>query len=56
MNRLSIYKTHPDIVLPKFATKQAACFDIAFQAEGKYEYNGYNMYNAPFSQIGRAHV
>jgi dUTP pyrophosphatase len=50
MNRLNVYKTHLDIVLPKFATKQAACFDIAFQAEGKYEYNGYNMYNAPFSR------
>lgn len=50
MNRLNVYKTHPNIVLPKFATKQSACFDIAFQAEGKYEYTGYNMNNAPFSR------
>ncbi len=50
MNRLNIYKTHPNIVLPKFATKQSACFDISFQAEGKYEYTGYNMNNAPFSR------
>lgn len=50
MNRLSVYKTHPNIVLPKFATKQSACFDIAFQAEGKHEYTGYNMYNAAFSR------
>ena len=50
MNRLNIYKTHPDIVLPKFATKQSACFDISFQAEGKAEYTGYNMYNAPFTR------
>jgi dUTP pyrophosphatase len=50
MNRLSIYKTHPDIVLPKFATKQAACFDLSFQAAGKLEYSGYNMYNAPFTR------
>jgi dUTP pyrophosphatase len=50
MNRLNIYKTHPNIVLPKFATKQSACFDLSFQAEGKYEYTGYNAYNAPFSR------
>jgi len=50
MNRLNIFKTHPDIVLPKFATKQAACFDISFQAEGKALYHGYNMNNAPFNR------
>ena len=50
MNRLNIYKTHPDIILPKFATKQSACFDLSFQAEGKALYNGYNKYNAPFSR------
>lgn len=50
MNRLNIYKTHPDIVLPKFATKQSACFDLSFQAEGKATYSGYNMYNAPFTR------
>lgn len=50
MNRLNIYKTHPDIVLPKFGTKQAACFDLAFQAAGKNTYSGYNSYNAPFTR------
>lgn len=50
MNRLNVYKTHPDIVLPKFATKQSACFDISFQAEGKALYHGYNRNNAPFSR------
>ena len=50
MNRLNIYKTHPDIVLPKFATKQSACFDISFQAEGKFTYTGYNAFNAPFER------
>lgn len=50
MNRLNIYKTDPNIVLPKFATKQSACFDISFQAEGKSEYRGYNKTNAPFSR------
>jgi dUTP pyrophosphatase len=50
MNRLNVYKTNPNIVMPRFGTKQAACFDIAFQAEGKYSYFGYNMYNAPFER------
>ena len=50
MNRLNVYKTHPDIVLPKFATKQAACFDLSFQSAGKMEYSGYNSYNAPFTR------
>lgn len=50
MNRLNVYKTHPNVVLPKFATKQAACFDLSFQSAGKYEYLGYNSYNAPFKR------
>jgi dUTP pyrophosphatase len=50
MKRLSVYKTNPNIVLPRFATKQSACFDLSFQAEGKALYHGYNMNNAPFSR------
>lgn len=50
MNRLNIYKTDPNIVLPKFATRQAACFDISFQAEGKSTYTGFNAFNAPFER------
>lgn len=50
MIRLKIYKTHSDIILPKFATKQAACFDLSFQAAGKTTYSGYNSYNAPFTR------
>lgn len=50
MNRLRIFKTNPNVNLPKFATKQAACFDLSFQASGKTEYTGYNMYNAPFKR------
>jgi dUTP pyrophosphatase len=36
--------------LPKFGTKQAACFDLSFQAEGKATYSGYNSFNAPFTR------
>lgn len=50
MNRLNIYKIHPEIQLPKFGTKQAACFDVSFQSAGKYEIEGYNQYNAPFKR------
>jgi len=50
MKRLNVYKTHPDIVLPKFATKQAACFDLSYQSAGKMTYSGYNSFNAPFTR------
>ena len=51
MNRLSIYRTHPDVTLPKFATKGSACFDLAFQAAGKEEYKGFNAFNGPFTRM-----
>jgi len=47
MIELKIYPTHPDIKLPSFATEQAACFDVAYQAAGKDSYSGYNRDNAP---------
>jgi dUTP pyrophosphatase len=50
MHRLNVYKTNPNIVMPRFGTKQAACFDISFQAEGKSTYSGYNSFNAPFTR------
>ena len=50
MNRLNIYKTHPAIILPQFATQQAACFDLAYNAAGKHEYQGYNSFNATFTR------
>ena len=50
MLRLNVYKTHPNVTLPKFGTKQAACFDLSFQPAGKMNYTGYNMYNAPFTR------
>jgi dUTP pyrophosphatase len=50
MTQLKIFKTNPEVVLPTFGTQQAACFDIAFQAYGKYEYAGYSGFNAPFTR------
>ena len=50
MNRLNVYKTHRNISLPKFATKGSACFDLAFQSAGKYDYKGYNSQNKEFNR------
>lgn len=50
MERLNIYRTHSDIVMPSFATKDSACFDLAFQHHGKTEYTGYNHQNAKFTR------
>ena len=50
MLNLKIYKTNNEIILPKFGTKQAACFDIAYQPNGKYEYVGYNAFNGTFTR------
>lgn len=48
MIRLNMFKMHPRIELPKFATAQSACFDLSYQAWGKIDYTGYNRYNAGF--------
>jgi dUTP pyrophosphatase len=50
MTTLKIYKTHPDVILPTFATKQSACFDLSFQGHGKQEYKGYNDTNKMFTR------
>lgn len=50
MIRLNVYKMHPDVVAPDFATKQSACFDLAFSALGKYEYSGFNKQNKTFTR------
>jgi dUTP pyrophosphatase len=50
MLTLKIYKTHPDILLPKFETQQSACFDIAYQPHGKYHVEFYNDMNKPVTR------
>lgn len=47
MTTLKIYKTHPAIVIPRFATAQSACFDIALQGAGKVSYKGFSKTNSP---------
>jgi dUTP pyrophosphatase len=60
MNRLNIYKTHPAIRIPSFATSQSACFDLAFNSAGKGRYKGYNKNNSEFErnfgQGGSIHI
>lgn len=51
MNILKVYKTHPEIRLPEHQTKQSACFDIAFQGQGKDTCKGYSVHNKPFERI-----
>ena len=50
MIELKIYKTHPDVNLPAFATDEAACFDIAASMLGKITYEGYNKTNSKFER------
>lgn len=50
MTKLKVYKTHPEINLPKFATKQSACFDVEMQMYGKTSYKGFNSQNKEFSR------
>lgn len=50
MTELKIFKTHPDVNLPAFATDEAACFDIAACMLGKVTYQGYNKTNANFER------
>jgi dUTP pyrophosphatase len=48
MTALKIYKVHPDVTLPKHQTQQSACFDLAYQPQGKATINGVNRTNSPF--------
>ena len=50
MTVLKIWKTHPNITIPKHQTEQSACFDLAFQGSGKRDYNGYSHMNKPFAR------
>ena len=51
MTTLKMFKTHPQIVLPRHQTAQSACFDIAFQGIGKNECKGFTSFNKPITRI-----
>lgn len=48
--RLGVFKTHPDIILPAYATDGSACFDLRFSAKGKTQYSGFLATNKPFTR------
>lgn len=50
MTELNVYKTYLGVGTPAFATKQSACFDLAFSALGKVSYKGYNKANKAFER------
>lgn len=50
MTKLKMFKTHPNVFLPIFSTKQAACFDISACFAGKGTYSGFNRNNAPIER------
>lgn len=56
MDTLKIYKLHPAVTLPAFATAQSACFDLSAFFIGKSVVKGYNAQNKeiarPISQSG----
>jgi dUTP pyrophosphatase len=48
MTTLKIYRVHPEVNLPKHQTQQSACFDLAYQPQGKFKISGVNRTNGPF--------
>jgi dUTP pyrophosphatase len=50
MTALKFYKTHPEVAIPKFATEQSACFDLAYQPHGKEEVTGFSRVNRPIKR------
>lgn len=50
METLKVYRTNPQVKLPKKQTDQSACFDLAFQGYGKGTYEGYSSNNKNFKR------
>jgi dUTP pyrophosphatase len=50
MIALGIFKTHPDVVVPSFATQESACFDIAAFTKNSRTYTGYDQTNSHFER------
>jgi dUTP pyrophosphatase len=51
MTKLSIYRTHPNVVLPDFQTKDSACFDLSYNNAGKKEYTAFNKVSNPVIRV-----
>jgi len=51
MEKLKIFKVHPNVTLPKHQTKESACFDLSFQMYGRNKVTGYTASNKPITRI-----
>lgn len=51
MEKLKIWRTHPQIKLPKKQTTQSACFDLSFQGYGHNTYKGFSKSNKPINRV-----
>lgn len=47
---LKFFKTNPLAVVPKFGTKESACFDLAYQPVYNGTVKGFNANNAPIER------
>jgi len=56
MTVLKMWKTHPDVHIPKHQTNQSACFDLAFSSAGKGNYTGYTSMNKPFTRMTKGSI
>ena len=50
MSELKIFKVHPEVSLPGYATTGSACFDLSYQPHGKTHAEGYDRVNRPFTR------
>jgi len=50
MITLGIFKTHPEVVIPSFATQESACFDISSFTQDRRTYTGYDQTNSQFER------
>lgn len=48
---LRVFRTHENVNLPKFQTKESACFDLEYNNSGKTSYKGYNENNKAFERV-----
>lgn len=51
MEQLKIWRTNPQITMPKKQTAQSACFDLSFQGYGHSSYTGFSRSNKPITRI-----
>lgn len=51
MALLKIFKTHPNVTIPRHQTTQSACFDLSYQGHGKSVCSGFTRMNKPVERL-----